>query len=348
MNKIKYYFTALITILTLFSCSKNEIAAETPAKDFGPQYNIEIANIETYLKTYYIKELGPNEDSTDVTFDKIPDGGTQASIYSLLNKPDQFKRILLSKNIDLHGITYKLYYLLLSPGTGDSPCNVDNVLTAYRGEYINTTTTNNVTTVTGTTFFEEQKKPQAMFNLSNTIRGWGEIFPKLKVGTSTSNSDDGTVTYKDFGAAWVFIPSGLAYYNSGTGSIPAYASLIFRIKLYAIKRNDTDNDGIPSYKEDINHDGFVRDYRNTTLYPTTPVNPDDTDGDKIPDFIDIDDDGDFYTTIFEITNPATKKLYPFGSDDPNATIEVRRGIPDCSGDETSVTRLRKHLDKNCH
>ncbi len=324
MNKIKYYFTALITILTLFSCSKNEIAAETPAKDFGPQYNIEIANIETYLKTYYISNISNDKD---VSFEKIPDGGTQASIYSLLNNPTCPK--LLSKDVDLHGITYKLYYLLLSEGTGESPCNVDNVLTAYRGDYINTTTTNTVTTVTGITFFEEQKKPQAMFNLSNTIRGWGEIFPKLKVGTSTDNTDDGTVTYNDFGAAVVFIPSGLAYYNSGTGSIPAYASLIFRIKLYAIKRNDTDLDGIPSYKEDINLDGFVRDYRNTTLYPTTPVNPDDTDGDKIPDFIDIDDDGDFYTTIFEITDPTTKKLYPF--DD----------IPTCSSGK------KVYLDKSC-
>ncbi len=323
MNKIKYYFTALITILTLFSCSKTETPAATPAKDFGPQYNIEIANIETYLKTYYISNISSDKD---VSFEKMSDG-TEAPIYSLLNSPTYPK--LLSENIELHGITYKLYYLLLREGTGDKPCNVDNVLTAYRGDYINTTTTNNVTTVTGTTFFEEQKKPQAMFNLSNTIRGWGEIFPKLKVGTSTSNSGDGTVTYNDFGAAVVFIPSGLAYYNSGTGSIPAYASLIFRIKLYAIKRNDTDLDGIPSYLEDINHDGFVRDYRNTTLYPTTPVNPDDTDGDNIPDFIDTDDDGDFYTTIFEITDPATKKLYPFDN------------IPTCSSGK------KVYLDASC-
>jgi hypothetical protein len=352
MNKIKYYFTALITILTLFSCSKDEVA-QIPLRDFKTQYNAEIANIETYLKTYYISSIVNTPNEQDVTFEKIPDGGTEAPIYSLLNSPTYPK--LLSKDVDLHGVTYKLYYLLLREGTGDSPCNVDNVLTAYRGDYISTTTSNDVTTLTGTTFFEEQKNPQAMFNLSNTITGWGEIFPKLKTGSSTTNND-GIVSYQDFGAAVVFIPSGLGYYNNGTSKIPAYTSLIFKIKLYAISRFDTDNDGVPSYKEDINGDGFVRDYRNTTLYPNAPTNPDDTDGDKIPDFIDIDDDGDFYSTILEITKPAgtagNSKTYPFDPiiDNPDTTVNETEleGIPSCSGDKTTPTRLRKHLDKNCH
>lgn len=348
MNKIKYYFTALITILTLFSCSKDEVA-QIPLRDFKTQYNAEIANIETYLKTYYISSIVNTTNEQDVTFEKIPDGGTEAPIYSLLNSPTYPK--LLSKDVDLHGVTYKLYYLLLREGTGESPCNVDNVLTAYRGEYISTTTSNDVTTVTGTTFFEEQKNPQAMFNLSNTITGWGEIFPKLKTGSSTTNND-GIVSYQDFGAAVVFIPSGLGYYNNGTPKIPAYTSLIFKIKLYAISRFDTDNDGVPSYKEDINGDGFVRDYRNTTLYPNAPTNPDDTDGDKIPDFIDIDDDGDFYSTLFEITKPAgtagNSKTYLFDEIRDNLGAIIEPGIPDCSNDGSNPTRLRKHLDKNCH
>jgi hypothetical protein len=40
----------------------------------------------------------------------------------------------------------------------------------------------------------------------------GEIFPEFKTGTYSSNTD-GTVSYSDFGADVMFIPSGLAYFN---------------------------------------------------------------------------------------------------------------------------------------
>ena len=96
-------------------------------------------------------------------------------------------------------------------------------------------------------------------------------------------------------------------------------------------------DGIPSYLEDLDGDGYVYDFRNTTRYPTTPTtNPDDTDKDGIPDFLDVDDDGDKYTTKLEITNAATGLVYPFAV------------IPDCSGDFTDPARIKKHLDKACH
>jgi hypothetical protein len=165
--------------------------------------------------------------------------------------------------------------------------------------------------------------------------GWSEIFPQFRKGTYTGNAD-GTVSYSDFGAGVMFIPSGLAYYASGSASIPAYSPLVFSFKLYEIQRLDHDADGIPSYLEDINRDGYVYDFRNTTSYPVTPTtNADDTDADGIPDYLDVDDDGDNYTTKLEIKD-ANGVMIPFAA------------IPDCSGNTTNTTRVKKYLDKNCH
>jgi hypothetical protein len=136
-------------------------------------------------------------------------------------------------------------------------------------------------------------------------------------------------------------------------------------------------DGVLDFNEDINGDGYVRDFRNTTLYPNAPVNPDDTDKDGVPDFIDIDDDGDGYTTKLEITKPTTEfggdfgpsRYFPFEAfeveDDPltpkidESLNREPKGIPAFVKTETvdGVTknvydyntpgRLKIHLD-NAH
>ncbi|RVT77351.1 FKBP-type peptidylprolyl isomerase [Flavobacterium sufflavum] len=327
MNKFKYYFILIITCLSLFSCSKDDNSVEVePLRDFQEQFTADNTTIEEYLNSYYIDVTnapGQPEDQ-DVVFTKIPTGGSQPSIMSYLNSSTFPK--LLTKNVALHDITYKVYYLVLRPGTGDKPCNVDSVLSSYRGQYLYKSTVDQVTTLTATQF-EEVKYPQTFLNLYETITGWSEIFPEFKTGTYTSGSD-GTVTYNNFGAGVMFLPSGLGYYSSGSGSIPSYSPLVFSFKLYAVKRSDLDNDGIPSYLEDLNGDGYLR----TVATTDNPL--EDSDGDGIPDYLDIDDDGDGYTTRSEIT--VNKVVTPFNL------------IPDCSGNTTNSSRIKKHLDKNCH
>jgi FKBP-type peptidyl-prolyl cis-trans isomerase len=329
MNKFKFYFILSITTISLFSCSKNDSTAITPPRDFAVQYPTDIADIEEYLKTNYITVTNNAgfADDQDVTITKITDAATQPSIYSYLDQTTTFPQ-LKSREVNLHNITYKLYYLVLREGTGQAPCNVDGVLASYRGDYLERVTTSGVTALTATKF-EEVKYPQTLLSLFSTITGWGETFPQFKTGTYTSNAD-GTVTHNDFGAGVMFLPSGLAYYNSGSGAIPAYAPLVFSFKLYEIQRLDQDGDGILSFQEDLNGDGYVR-----TL-ATGVVNPDDTDGDGIPNFADVDDDADNYTTKLEIKNPATGLSYPFAD------------IPSCSGNTTDPARIKKHLDKTCH
>lgn len=289
MNKFKYYFILLITTISLFSCSKNDTVAVEPLRDYAEQYATDNTTIEEYLKTYYITVIDhPGfSDDQDVTFAKIQDGGTQKSIW------DQTDYELKSRVINLNEVNYKLYYLVLREGTGSSPTNVDGVLSSYRGDYLEEITASNVTTLTATQF-EEVKYPQQMISLFSTITGWSEIFPQFKTGSYTTNAD-GTISYNDFGAGIMFIPSGLAYYASGSGAVPAYVPLVFSFKLYELQRLDQDGDGLSSYLEDVNGDGYMRSLA------TGIVNPDDTDGDGIPNFLDVDDDADGYSTKQEIS-----------------------------------------------
>ncbi len=331
MNKFKYYFILLITTVSFFSCSKNNTDTTVePLRDYAVQYAADNTDIEEYLKTNYITVTNHAGfvDDQDVTYTKITNAATQPSIYSYLNSATYPK--LLSRDVSLHDIVYKLYYLILRPGVGQSPCNVDGVLAAYHGEYLTrVAATTTAAAYLTSTLFEETKFPQTFFGLNTTITGWSEIFPQFKTGTYTSNAD-GTVTHTDFGAGVMFLPSGLGYYNTTSGSIPSYSPLVFSFKLFEIQRLDTDGDGILNYQEDVNGDNYMR-----TL-STGVINPDDTDSDGIPNFLDTDDDGDNYATKLEIKNPATGLAFPFAD------------IPNCSGNTTDPARIKKYLDKNCH
>ena len=363
MNKFKFYFIVLIAALSLFSCSKDDsnVTIEPP-RDYKVQYDADIALIEDYLKTNYITVVtNPGKvDDQDVTITKIPTGGTQPSIYSYLNATTYPK--LLIRPVKMHNVDYNLYYLVLRPGVGISPCNVDGVFTSYKGNYLSKTVESATAPAELTaTFFEEVKYPQTTLSLYSVITGWSEIFPLFKMGTSQTNVD-GTVSQFDFGAGVMFIPSGLAYYNSGSGTIPPYSPLVFSFKLYSIQRLDQDNDGVFSYQEDLNNDGYVYDYRNILQYPTQPADEiryaDDTDKDGIPNFIDVDDDGDNYTTRLEITKPAGTNsglslYFPYDPiiDNPATTaIETEtKGIPsyniiDKTFDYTTPNRKRIHID----
>jgi len=331
MNKFFKIVLLLILGISVVSCTKENRNTE-PLRDYAAQYALDLANIETFMQTHYmtvVNSIGNTEDM-DVTYTLITDPLTQTSIWNQTTYPIQTRLATVTQD----GVDniYKLYYLKLREGTGatsKSPCNADRVLTSYRGEYIFASTEKvagvDVTTIKGFEF-EQLINPQTYFNLTNVIRGWSEIFPQFKTGTYSGNPD-GTLSYDNFGAGVMFIPSGLAYYSTATGGIPAYSPLVFTFKLYEIQRVDQDGDGIFSFQEDLNNDGYV------LRLPIGAVNPDDTDGDEIPDFLDVDDDNDFFTTKSEIKNPITGVAYPFAD------------IPTCGG---TGNGKKKYLDPTCN
>jgi hypothetical protein len=338
--KIIFLFTLGLIVV---SCSKdNDNNNVAPLRDYTEQYTKDIANIETFMRTHHMEVVDhPGQtDDQDVTFTLIPEGPT-----SIWNQYPRQTRYVNVKQNDVD-ITYKIYYIQLRQGTGansKSPSNVDRVLTSYRGEYIFSSTEQvnglDVTTLKSNQF-EESINPQGYFNLTRVIRGWSEIFPQFKTGTYSGNPD-GTTSYSDFGAGVMFIPSGLAYFATAAGGIPAYSPLIFSFKLYKIQRIDHDGDGIFSFQEDLNGDGYLYSFA------AGIANPDNTNApgtsvligpnryskeNEVPDFLDVDDDGDYFTTKSEIKNTLTGDSYPF--DD----------IPSCGA---TGNGKKKYLDPSC-
>ena len=338
MNKIKFYFILLIATIVVSSCNKdddNDIVV-TPPLPYAEQYDIDSLAIDNYLKTTYIKQVvnapGSPEDQ-DIILDKILAGDNHPSLMSYLNSATLPK--LTFRSVLINGVNYKIYTLVVREGLknadkaagGEYPCNVDAVYAGYKGTLLNGTV------------FDSSNNGQVLYNLdgqsysggTGVIRGWSEGFPQFKTGW-VSSKDDGTIRYNDFGVGVIFLPSAMGYYNTSRTNIPAYSPLVFSIKLYALKRIDHDLDGIPSYLEDVGvgqfHDGYMN------YFAAGVENPDDTDKDGNPDYGDFDDDGDNYATRGEIKK-ADGSYYLF------------ENIPDCSGDQVTADRLKRHLDKNC-
>lgn len=339
MNKVLKSLLILFGFIIVASCSKSDSTSIAPLRDYEVQKDTDMDNIETFMKTHYMTVVNNpgSEDDMDVTYTLIPAGGSQVSIWDQTDYPKQSREVTIT--YDTKDVTYTIYYLLLREGTGTdskSPCNVDNVLTAYRGEYVYTNTvtitnTDNTTTTTTTiegTQFEENKNPSSFFSLTGVVRGWSEIFPKLKTGSYSENTD-GTITYGNFGAAVMFIPSGLAYYRNTQGIIPAYSPLVFSVKLFEIQRADQDGDGVLSYLENVSATDVGYMYN----LATGVSNPNDTDEDGIPDFLDADDDADGYLTSYEIKNLVDDTTYPFDE------------IPTCG---TLGNGKKRYLDPTCH
>lgn len=322
----------LVIVFTssIFSCQEADNVSAPPARPYAEVYPEDLAKIEAFLNTHYVTV----DADYNTTFTQIPAGGTQTPISQMSN--------LEHVERNFHDITYKIYYLKLREGTGESPTRVDSSFVAYKGNTFTKTTTNNVDTYTQNVF--DQSDSPVWFTLEDVIKGWGEIIPLFKTGTHTVNTD-GTVSFRNYGAGVMFLPSGLGYYNTATGNIASYSPLIFSFKLYNQRYRDHDRDKILSkfeYREKETS-GLV-DFNKVAL---------DTDGDGLPNYLDVDDDADGVLTKVEIKKPTPflglSLYYPFDpvADNP-FTLEDEtepKGIPSDSGDGVSPTRLRRHLDK---
>ncbi len=357
MNQLLKLFSLLFLASFVASCGPDDDLGTLPLRDYQEQYDKDIAQIEQYLKTHTITVIdNPGfVDDQDVIFTEVPEGDPT----SLWADSRLESRMIAdpSGRPYYHSVSYKMYYLKLREGGGaagdkQSPCNVDAILTSYTGQYLFTFNNTETATEELRTFeFESVPFPQSNLTLESVIKGWSEIFPQFKPGDITSVPGE-PIQFNDFGAGIMFIPSGLGYFNASQSAIPAYSPLIFTFKLYDITRLDQDGDGIPSYLEDIDGDGYLR------VLTADRVNPDDTDGDLAPDYLDLDDDGDNVLTIVENRRPAHPDdpdpqvvTYPYqgAAEDDLSTpyIDESLGVPSCNGDFTTPTRLRKYLDPNC-
>ena len=380
--KTIFKITLLVTIVSIFyNCKQDDETTTIDIRDRVEVYKENIIEIKEYLKSNYIT-IGANNE---VTVTKIPENGTQTSIWEqykstefgtdeepeevpfITVKNDVRNSLLTDGRID-DDVDYKLYYIVLDEGNGSTPSSIDSTFVAYKGWNFNNEVfdQNN----SGTWF--------SYPDVNTSISGFRQILSKIKTPSLTLSppieGTDGSISYSNYGNVIVFIPSGLAYFNSGGSNIGAYDPIAFQIKLFALKERDHDYDEVDSKYEDFSYDPITKE---RILTPDNDYFNDDTDGDKIPDFLDVDDDGDGFLTKFEIrhsittgTTPnvvTTYYYYPFNGaaiDNPSTPYDDRRGIPrkftgpiippstlpspaSDDSDFTDPSRLRRHLDKTC-
>ena len=319
MKRFLKYTCIASLLIGIWSCSKDDNVKDIPVRDRQEVYNENISKIENFLKTNSLTII----DENNVKFDSIAEGNSN-SIWNQSQYPLQYIDVRndtrTTNRVDgliKDSVHYKLYYIIINEGGGDNPITIDNVFTKYTGLTLNHNTFDKNDLGFWSGF------PETNFTPSSVISGYRQILPKIKTASSITENSDGTLTYNNPGRVIVFIPSGLGYFNNAQLKIPGYSPLIFDITLVSKTQADHDNDGLLSIYEDVNGNGNYWD--------------DDTDNDGIPNFLDLDDDGDGYTTREEFTYKIEEdgvmidKLYPFDE------------IPNCENGT-----IKKHLDKNCH
>jgi hypothetical protein len=335
-NKLLMLLFATI-LLGLYSC--NDDATDfvvTPPRDHSVQFPVEEKLIELFLSNNCPKITYTNGEVTKIEIIKLADANglpTFKSYYynQLDNSSDgyRYKSVaeelnesnpavfnigtyprLIKKQFQHQGIPYSYWYFMVKPGaatkipygytqaTSARPTEYDGVLLDYKGYVINSS--NQIETP-----FEETNYPTEL-RLTGVIRGFSRILPKFGSSSTAIINNDGSVTYQNYGSGVMIFPSGMGYYNNSSTSIPAYSPLLFTFNLYDVKRYDHDQDGIMSYREDYNNDGYF--YANFKSDVNHSLN-DDNDKDGATDALDYDDDGDGIITALEVINATTGSPY---------------------------------------
>lgn len=265
MIKFKHLFYAIILGSVLYSCGDDN-NPRVDNFDHEAQAVKDDAFLVEFLKSNYYDQ---SSDSVKVITNN------ETSLFDDSN--------LETKEVIENDINYKLYYYVNNIGSPSEdkgfPTVVDSVFSKYRGQRILKKDSLSVDFDNSTTWF----------SLSGTIRGWTHSFIHFKGGDNVTNN--GPITFENGGKGILFIPSGLGYRNTGTrsGNVKANENLMFYFELWDfIPGTDDDGDGIASIDEDLDGDGDPRN--------------DDTDNNRVPNYLDNDDDGDGVLTKDEDKN----------------------------------------------
>lgn len=309
----------------IFSCNKKDDGVTfVPARDRGEEAPLSVAIIEEYLQTHFYnyEEFAnpPADFDFKIKFDTI--AGENADKTPLIN---QVSSKTVPDRID-DGVYYTLYYLNALEGGGEKPTFSDVVTLQYEGTFLNT----EFSLSPYTDLFDSAASPVS-FDLTAVVNGFQDGMIEFNTSpTGPITNPDGTVSFEDFGVGAVFIPSGLGYYVSPpNGSpIPFYSQLIFTFQLYAARVGDQDNDGVPSFYEDLNGNEIEED--------------DDTDNDGLPNYFDADDDNDGRPTIQEVTI----REYVLAEGDPYPELGVNEFEVNNVFNETSMETTITTLEYN--
>ncbi len=277
----------------VLSCKKDD--GPEPVRELQEQAPKDDEALVSYLQTHFYNyeefDEDPDNYKIEISIDTIADDNADKTP---LWDQVQTKTIELTDRND-NKVPNKMYFLEVREGVGEKPSRMDSTFVTYKGTLLNRKV------------FDQRKLP-LWFDLTEVVRGFREFLPELRAGNHTLNND-GTYEFDQYGQGVVFIPSTLGYYSSSISSIPKYSPLVFSIALHKVNPADHDNDGILSIDEDPDDDG-------------NPFN-DDTDEDRIPNYLDNDDDND---------GTLTKKEYDRNGD----------GVPDDDDNDGTPNYLDKY------
>ena len=153
---------------------------------------------------YNIEQIGPQMDT--LMRSKQAAYLTKLRDQNLGEAKAFFEKLKENKNVV--ELPSGLRYEVVQPGTGAYPKATDSVKVNYTGRLIN-----------GTVFDSSvDAKEPAVLQLNKVIPGWSEGLQKINTG----------------GKIRLYIPPDLAYGDSGQGSIPPGATLIFDVDLLEI------------------------------------------------------------------------------------------------------------------
>jgi len=333
MNRIIKSTIILLVFGGLFSCQKDDSTATTYIIPLSQQEPIDDAAIVEFLTNNYFNEeefdnagnfdLGVfkydikfSEDATVTGYDSNGDGfidGADADNTTVFNRTALID-LVETKTIAVSGVDHTLYILKVIQGQGlEQPRFCDEAFLSYEGITLDKEV------------FDNQLNPDEL-DLAHSIKGVSESVSEFNIATGTIVNGDGTFTYENYGVGAAFMPSGLGYYSGAPGSITAYSPLIFKLKIYGTTELDHDNDGVPTYVEDLNGDNDLTN--------------DNTDSDSLANYIDANDENDPVLTREEVTN--TYVIYD-GEADPAllpGEEEIDR-VVDYSEDPDKITITRR-------
>lgn len=290
MRLSKLFFISVLTGTFFISCNKDDDEIEEiPQRDKGEQAIEDDATLTAYLETHFYNyedfQNPPAGFDYVVRFDTI--AGVNANKTPISESP-----LLSTKVVSQDDINYNMYILKVREGVGRQPTFADSTFVTYQGSLANRTIFESNTVVPswfdlpGYVAYDSQGR---LSRLGGSIPGFSEGLLEFKEGSGFVVNPDNTIKWNnDFGIGAIFFPSGLGYFNSPPlGSIiTAYSPLIFSFNLLRVVEADHDNDGIPSWMEDLDGDGNLFN--------------DDTNKNGLPNHSDNDDDGDGTPTRKEI------------------------------------------------
>lgn len=316
MRMTKYLYFLLPALLVM-SCKSDDNDIQT----VPPRVLSEVAaendvEIQTFLRTHFYNyeqfQTPPAGFDFKIVIDTIE--GENADKTPLIEQVESNTIPISSSDFLLTGeenVPHTYYYVVAREGAGTKPTVGDSTFVRFKGASLNNGRLNVFDELaTGGTWFDLPVFQIPGNGSARAFRGAGEGLLQLQPGGNIVTNPDGTFEVEDFGIGMIIFPSGLGTFNGFRSSIPQYAPLVFTFDLLLTEQGDHDNDGIPSFMEDVNGDGLLFN--------------DNTDGDRdqtgaqISNYLDPDDDEDGTPTRDEIII------------NPDGTIS----FPDTDGDGT--------------